>query len=362
MKKILVVDNSKAVLRIFTDLLTKHGCEVMTAEDGLAALNVLASFEPDAMFVDLVMPVISGEKLCRAVREMPQFQRVPIVVISGIAAEEEIDFTSFGANACIAKGPIAVMEQNVLSVLGYLQEGNTGALVEKVFGHEHLYEREVTKELLANNRHFEVALNNISDGFLELTMGGTILFSNSVANLILNMDGERILGLPFSDFFPMSQRKMILSATQALAEGGEVELGEEEPIALHGRYINLKFVCYREKGTPYIIVVIRDISSRKNAEMLLREHHDKLEEVVKERTAVLEEKNRALEEALAKVKTLSGLLPICSSCKKIRDDQGYWNKIEKFISEKSEAVFSHGICPDCAAELYPEYTPRKEKT
>jgi YesN/AraC family two-component response regulator len=62
-----------------------------------------------------------------------------------------------------------------------------------------------------------------------------------------------------------------------------------------------------------------------------------------------------LQEANAKVKTLSGFLPICASCKKIRDDKGYWNQIETYISEHSEALFSHGICPDCAKILYPEF-------
>jgi len=55
----------------------------------------------------------------------------------------------------------------------------------------------------------------------------------------------------------------------------------------------------------------------------------------------------------AKVKVLSGLLPICANCKKIRDDKGYWNKIEGYIRDHSEAEFSHGICPTCARKLYP---------
>ncbi len=61
-----------------------------------------------------------------------------------------------------------------------------------------------------------------------------------------------------------------------------------------------------------------------------------------------------LREALAEVKQLSGLLPICSSCKKIRDDQGYWNQIENYLKQHSEAEFTHGICPECARRLYPE--------
>lgn len=61
-----------------------------------------------------------------------------------------------------------------------------------------------------------------------------------------------------------------------------------------------------------------------------------------------------LKKALAEVKTLSGLLPICSSCKKIRDDKGYWKQIEAYIRDHSEAEFSHGICPECAQRLYPD--------
>ena len=68
----------------------------------------------------------------------------------------------------------------------------------------------------------------------------------------------------------------------------------------------------------------------------------------------LNDTNRRLGKALAEVKTLSGLLPICASCKKIRDDQGYWSNIETYIRQHSDAQFSHGICPDCAVKLYPE--------
>lgn len=72
-----------------------------------------------------------------------------------------------------------------------------------------------------------------------------------------------------------------------------------------------------------------------------------LEQKVEERTA-------KLKESMTQIKVLSGLLPICASCKKIRDDHGYWKQIESYIRDHSEAKFSHGICPDCAKELYPE--------
>jgi len=64
---------------------------------------------------------------------------------------------------------------------------------------------------------------------------------------------------------------------------------------------------------------------------------------------------------LQEVKTLSGLLPICASCKKIRDDKGYWNILEQYISEHSDAEFTHGICPECAQRLYPDYYKKQKK-
>jgi C4-dicarboxylate-specific signal transduction histidine kinase len=80
----------------------------------------------------------------------------------------------------------------------------------------------------------------------------------------------------------------------------------------------------------------------------IRRSRDELEIRVQARTD-------ELQKALANVKMLSGLIPICSSCKMIRDDKGYWNQIESYIKDHSEAQFSHGICPDCARKLYPKF-------
>jgi len=74
-----------------------------------------------------------------------------------------------------------------------------------------------------------------------------------------------------------------------------------------------------------------------------------------EREKVIDE----LQDALTEVKTLSGLLPICASCKKIRDDTGYWNQIEEYFIDHSEFQFSHGLCPDCVTKIYPDYQPKE---
>jgi len=69
----------------------------------------------------------------------------------------------------------------------------------------------------------------------------------------------------------------------------------------------------------------------------------------------LNEKNHALERALSEIKTLRSILPICSNCKKVRDDEGVWSRLEAYVSDHMGTHFSHGLCPDCLRELYPEY-------
>jgi PAS domain S-box-containing protein len=93
-------------------------------------------------------------------------------------------------------------------------------------------------------------------------------------------------------------------------------------------------IAGRESGL--VLAIVRDIRERKRAEH--------------ERERLIGE----LQEALAKIKTLRGLIPICSACKKIRDDQGYWQQVEVYVRDHSEAEFSHGLCPDCARRLYPD--------
>jgi PleD family two-component response regulator len=103
-----------------------------------------------------------------------------------------------------------------------------------------------------------------------------------------------------------------------------------------------------------------EIKARKKAEEELREAHDELEDLVEERTKQLraeiaerKEVEAALREAMSNIKTLSGLLPICAACKRIRDDEGSWVQIESYIKCHSEADFSHGLCPQCAKKIYP---------
>lgn len=103
---------------------------------------------------------------------------------------------------------------------------------------------------------------------------------------------------------------------------------------------------------PFLGLLFRDWRKLKALHAEVTEHRDHLEELVDRRT-------QELRQALAEVKTLHGLLPICAACKKIRDEQGAWNSLETYVESHSEAAFTHGMCPDCARRLYPDFPPEE---
>jgi len=124
-------------------------------------------------------------------------------------------------------------------------------------------------------------------------------------------------------------------------EGGILIAGESFHPAMgaRGRYFSSTASrLYNAQGQVVgAIETIRDVTAAKHTEQ--------------EREKLIAE----LQAAIAKVRTLRGLLPICSSCKKIRDDKGYWNQLEAYIQEHSDAAFSHGICPECLKIIYPDF-------
>ena len=97
------------------------------------------------------------------------------------------------------------------------------------------------------------------------------------------------------------------------------------------------------RGERFVLSIVSDITERKVLE--------------RERERMI----RELQAALSQIRALKGLLPICASCKKIRDDQGYWNQLETYISEHSEAEFTHGLCPECAKAFFPSFSQKPPK-
>lgn len=99
-----------------------------------------------------------------------------------------------------------------------------------------------------------------------------------------------------------------------------------------------------------VLAILQEVKEVKNELAIARKEIDLRKAAEAERDKVIED----LQKAISEIKTLRGMIPICASCKNVRDDQGYWKQIEKYISEHTEAKFTHGICPECRDKLYPE--------
>ncbi len=492
-KKILLVDNNPVILKLLSRTLELKGYAVQTAVDGLSALEALKSYHPDVLITDLIMPNIDGNHLCRIVRNKNEFSEMVIIILSAIAAEENYDFRRIGADACIAKGPAKEMEKHIEAVLN----ASSTKTHEEVLGVERVYKRQITTELLSKKKHFEITLESMGDGFLELSPDRKVTYCNSKGTVFFNCPQEQILASNFLDLFSLEQQDVV-EQNLAQLDDQPCVFGEQNPISINGRLLRFKVIPVKTEHEHCFIVLVRDITKQKSDEDKINASMLHLEEMVEKRTAEKDLINRELElkiaereemnkelefvanqwsttfdtipdfisvldkdmryvrinktlanflgkkpedllgqyyyqvmfnkeqpldrcphrlamdekrsirmeiddphvgfpilvtcsplfhddgsllgsisvardisqqkiveqeredlikqlqNALSKVKLLSGIIPICSSCKKIRDDQGYWNQVESYIRKHSEAEFSHGICPDCAKELYPD--------
>jgi len=118
--------------------------------------------------------------------------------------------------------------------------------------------------------------------------------------------------------------------------------------------VGLIISCAMVAGIYLIQPLFKEMASSRKE---LRDMNDKLSSLSEEQRELI----ARLQDALAKIKTLKGLLPICASCKKVRDDKGYWNQIEEYVRDHTDAEFSHGLCPDCAQKYYDQLSLLKAK-
>jgi len=271
-KKILVVDNHPVMLKFMTSLLEKEGYQVLTAEDGLSAIDILKTYIPDAIFIDLVMPNISGEKLCRMIRSMPKLNDVYLIILSAIAAEEEVDFAGFGANACIAKGPFNKMSEHVLAALDQSDKGDSNGSAGRTMGLEGIYQRQITKELISARRHFEVILSNMSEGILELTLEARIVYANPTAIFLLGRTEEKLLASDFTELFQKNDRQRIRKILET-PDNASQTISEDSPVTLNGKQLSMKILPIKEDGNNAIIVILNDITLRKRMEAQLQRAH-----------------------------------------------------------------------------------------
>jgi two-component system sensor histidine kinase VicK len=200
--------------------------------------------------------------------------------------------------------------------------------------------------LLAGERKLRDITSHLAEGIYVIDLQGKITFMNPEAERLLGWTREELNEKGAHDLVHYRKADGTLLPPEACQMHNVIKSGKN--------YMSVDEVFVRKGGTVFPIAVVtspiwedgkvvsavtafRDISSQKELEQ--------------ERSQLI----LAYEDALNNIKTLKGLVPICASCKKIRDDKGFWNHLEVFIQQRTNAEFSHGICPDCAKRLYPEY-------
>lgn len=175
---------------------------------------------------------------------------------------------------------------------------------------------------------------------------GHMVYLNEAGMRMLGIPAEEASGTHIMQAFPEQLKEKVLQEVVPAMQAGGWE-GE------------LEFKHFR---TGALIPVRSDIfpilDSRTGAPLFYANLSMDITED-KRRESEREDLIAKLKQALKEVKTLSGLLPICAGCKKIRDDQGYWNQIEVYLRDRTDAQFSHGLCPDCSHRLYPDFFNKK---
>lgn len=241
--------------------------------------------------------------------------------------------------------------------------------------HKHI-KHEIGDRACEVELRFQTIFEQAPYGIVIIDKHGKLLEFNEAAHRDLGYSREEFAKLSLKDIDPYESPEEIQESMNKVMERGEAEHevrhrtkdGKIRDVNIIARVVNLS-------GSRVFQTIWHDITEKKLAEAALTKYREHLEELVKERTAELEKVNAQLQKdiamrkvaeqerenliselqgAMAKIKTLSGLLPTCAWCRKVRDDDGYWKKVETYIEEHSDASFTHGICPECLQKNDPE--------
>lgn len=185
--------------------------------------------------------------------------------------------------------------------------------------------------------NFEGVLNSIDDDIAIIDRDFKVLFENSSC---IKIHGNNLGKKCYQTYANMDSACPDCPST-IVFNNGKKATSEHTSYDSKGIAHHVEIVASPLKNTNGEVLasleIVRDLTKRKEAEI--------------EREKLINE----LQNAESEIKILKGIFPICSFCKKIRDDKGFWNQVEAYISKHSEAEFSHGLCPVCAKKHYPDY-------
>jgi len=322
--RVLVVEDSEVDTMLILRELRRSGFEPVSERvDSTEAMTAaLEGGSWDLIISDYALPQFG----CAAALSLFQ-QRgldIPFIIVSGALGEERaVEMMKAGAHDYVLKHNLARLAPAVTRELAAAEERRARRA------------QEATMAYLAS------IVESCQDAIVGKTLDGIVVSWNSGAEALYGYSAAEMVGREVSLLVPSDRMNDRTEVYERVKRGERVERFETVRVRKNGTPVEVSLTISPLKDANGKVVgastVALDISKKKKEEAewlrLIRE----------------------LTEALAHVKTLSGLLPICASCKKIRDDQGYWQQVETYISAHSDADFTHGICPDCVKRLYPEY-------
>ncbi|MCF8110897.1 MAG: diguanylate cyclase [Desulfobacteraceae bacterium] len=277
MKRILVVDNHPVIRKFMFDLLSDLGHHVLTAGDGLSALEVLETFIPDVVFIDLVMPNIDGSRLCRIIRSRKELNGCIIVVLSAIVVEEKTknSLKNLDVDIILAKGPFDKLAWQVEYIIKHAEAGRMDRLKGEIIGGKNLTHRQITKELLCIKSRFEMTLNSISEGIVELTPEGKLTYANPASLSLINKPEESLLSTDFVALFkPGDQAEL----RRKISNVGKIwqEPVVDEIMEMDDRLISVKIASYPDEERQYnLMAMLKDVTQEKQANRHLLDEKEK---------------------------------------------------------------------------------------
>ncbi len=262
-KNILVVDNNPVIIKLMTELLENYGHAVRSAGDVFDCLDMFSQWVPDIIFVDLIMPKIGGEDLCRIIRGRSELKQCYLVIVSAAVLEQKEDMLKYGADEYIAKGPFKEMSGHVLQAVKNCGQRKSGS-GHTIKGAEDLHPRQVTRELLEQNDHFRIILNSISQGIIEVDEN-RIVFVNSRAGMLVGRSREQMLGYDYRHVLPSSLLQ-VLSAVDDPEEYFPFTVNQPA-IRMNERQVVIETFNSPKEGST--IIMLTDVTERKKMESVM---------------------------------------------------------------------------------------------
>jgi diguanylate cyclase (GGDEF)-like protein/PAS domain S-box-containing protein len=257
-KTVLVVDDDRFFAELLSDTLTSQGYEVFTAADGMEALEKVRQHLPSFILLDIILPKIDGIRVCRYLKEDPRYASIPVIVLTGIAAEDP-RLKEIEADAYIAKGKfIEEMIGHVLSTLKAMEEKVTPS--SQILGLEKVHPSKLVRALLFTRSHQELLLRNMAEGVIEADGEGKILYLNPAALEILEREEFDLIGSSIASLWESSYQAPISSLLSRLASPSP----HQETFTLsHGeKTLNLHFTNLLENGSyAGLLLLLQDVSS-----------------------------------------------------------------------------------------------------